>query len=82
MSGKLIKNRVRIIMLKSEKLLGIASESNMLGNYNDALSLVIDSVHSSGGVALSDDDLLQVAGGVGANPLLIQKLKKNLNLKG
>ena len=49
-------------MTKAERLLGIASDSSRMVDFNDTLSYMVNSEVKKGKM-LSDDELMMVAGG-------------------
>lgn len=65
--------------MKIEQLLDIASDSQKMGGWNDALSMTVDSVCKKMKKAtLSDEELQFVAGGVTIN----QKAKLKTSILG
>ena len=61
-----------------EKLLGIAADSQKMGDWGDTLSFMVNASKGGTIVELNDDDLMQVAGGIGQEIVLNNKKKDNL----
>lgn len=57
-----------------EKLLNIAADSQKMGDWGDGLTFMVNSAKGSAMQSLSDDELMQVAGGIGH--MLVKKDNK------
>lgn len=61
-----------------EKLLGIAADSQKMGDWGDSLSFMVNISKSGSIQALDDDDLMDVAGGVGQRIIKKNKSKEEI----
>jgi hypothetical protein len=67
--------------MKAEKMLNLAADSEKMADWNDGLSMIIDSTKSkSKFAALSDDELQLVAGGVNVTDEFKQQLIRSLKI--